>query len=495
MKRTLVRRGAVAAACAAVFLFGSCDEPAEYDARTDTVLSLETPSVSAKAYPGVNFVSWKPVTGASSYKLSVYEEGAFKEDVASGDMDGLSYADTDIVNGKNYTYYVEAVSKSNPGTTEIRAVYATNSRGEASARAIVPPAGTKSLELPAYEGGYDGTNAKTVSADDKWIVRPDNIAVSVAEGTVSVTFPMKAYLGYTVKYYNNDLVHDENVNSGVSADFVSDAWSNNALGHASFDISGAGTYQIAVVAESWSGKYAASDEVVYGKTITVEKLNLGSQTGSASAEYISTNENDKKVRVSFSPAQYTDSTKVVPTAWYKVYRRQVGEYTNTEIAAVEENTDEYGNITYYVDDTVPDAACAYTYTIVVTNSGKYGESAEASVYGRRLGTLSNSDIQFTQDYSVTDKYKWTISFSDTGKKATLKAYYLDVPEDRDVSGVAVLASEIKKANKTVTVDTIADIDDKAVSVPKSTDTNAKTYLLIEAMLDGYETTNYVELCR
>lgn len=493
MKRTLVRRGAIAAACAAVFLFGSCDEPAEYDARTDTVLSLETPSVSAQAYPGVNLVSWKPVTGASSYKLSVYEEGAFKTDVDSDDMNGLSYADTDIVNGKNYTYYVEAVSTTNPGTA--RAVYATNSRGEASARAIVPPAGTKSLELPAYESGYDGTNVKTVSADDKWIVRPDNIAVSVADGTVSVSFPMKAYLIYQVLYYNNDLVHDANVNEGVYGDFVVDACSNNALGHASFDIYGAGTYQIAVTARAFNRKYAASDEVVYGKTITVEKLNLGSQTSSASAKYISTNANDKKVRVSFSPARYADSTKVVPTAWYKVYRRQVGEYTNTEIAAVEENTDEYGNITYYVDDTVPDAACAYTYTIVVTNGGKYGESAEASVDGRILRTLSNSDIQFTQDYSVTDKYKWTISFSDTGKKATLKAYYLDVPEDRNVYDVAVLASEIKKANKTVTVDTIADSDDKAVSVPKSTDTNAKTYLLIEATLDGYETTNYVKLCR
>lgn len=68
MKRTLVRRGAIAVACAAVFLFGSCDEPAEYDARTDTVLSPETPSVNAQAYPGVNLVSWKPVTGAGCYQ-------------------------------------------------------------------------------------------------------------------------------------------------------------------------------------------------------------------------------------------------------------------------------------------------------------------------------------------------------------------------------------------------------------------------------------------
>ncbi|MBD5446432.1 MAG: hypothetical protein HDR32_01470, partial [Treponema sp.] len=181
MKRTLLRRGAIIAACAAVFVLGSCGET-EFDGRQDTVYSLETPSVSAKAYPGVNVVSWKPVTGASGYKVTVYEENVFKRDITEElSDDGCAYADTKLTNGKTYTYSVEATSTTNPGT--MREVYATNSRGEASVKAIVPPAGTKSLELPAYEGGYDGTNTKTVSESDNWVVKPGNITVAVADGT------------------------------------------------------------------------------------------------------------------------------------------------------------------------------------------------------------------------------------------------------------------------------------------------------------------------
>lgn len=498
MKRTLVRRGAIAAACAAVFLIGSCDEPAEYDARTDTVLSLETPSVSAKAYPGVNLVSWKPVTGASSYKLSVYEEGAFKKDVDADDMNGLSYADTDIMNGKNYTYYVEAVSTTNPGTTEIRAVYATNSRGEASARAIVPPAGTKSLELPAYESGYDGTNVKTVSADDKWIVRPDNIAVSVADGTVSVTFPMKAYLIYQVLYYNNDLLHDANVNEGAYGDFVVDAWSNNALGHASFDIYGAGTYQIAVTARAFNRKYAASDEVVRAETITIEELEI-SDTGTPSAYYLYDDNKfasgaKKTVRVSFEPATNYSNREAVPTGWYKVYRRVAGEYENTLLSGVIKSFDTAaGNTTYYLDDTVPDVTKAYVYTVVVTDGTRYGEAKAANLGSQSKGTVSG--ISLSQGISSATEYKWIISLDDTVKDATLAAYYLTVPEDRNVTDTPVLAVEIKAANQPVAISAIADSDDKSVSVPIPADTTRKTYLLVEAAKDGYETTNYVELCR
>ncbi|MDE5797573.1 MAG: hypothetical protein K2H73_00885, partial [Treponemataceae bacterium] len=188
MKRTLLRQGAIVAACAAVFVFAACSDAPEFDARTDTVYSLETPSVTAKAYPGVNFVSWKPVTGANGYKVTVYEEGIVKTDSpkdSNGNTVDVSkltnvtfISDTNLTNGKTYTYSVEAVSATNPGTT--RAVYATNSRGEASVRAIVPPAGTRPLDLPAYEGGYDGTNKKTVSDSDNWVIQPGNITVAVA---------------------------------------------------------------------------------------------------------------------------------------------------------------------------------------------------------------------------------------------------------------------------------------------------------------------------
>ena len=498
MKRTLLRRGAIIAACAAVFVLGSCGET-EFDGRQDTVYSLETPSVSAKAYPGVNVVSWKPVTGASSYNVTVYEEGAFKTNITYENAN--SFTDTNLVNGKTYTYSVEAVSATNPGTLSVdRAVYATNSRGEASVKAIVPPAGTKSLELPAYEGGYDGTNKKTVSDSDNWVVKPGNITVAVADGTVSVNFPMKAYLTYTVTCYDNDLPHEINTAAG-NASTVSDPNANNALGQASFDITDAGSYQIAVVASACNEYYADSDEVIYGELIKIEKLALDSETENATAKYVLTDNKfvsgaDKTARVAFTPAKLNG--EYVPTSWYTVYRRVKGEYTNTKVAAVKASTDTTSEAstvtTYYVDDTVPDVTKDYVYTIVVTDGKNYGESATATLGRETKATISKITVSST----VSNKdVKWNISTTDIAASVTPTAKYLIVQDDRQ-DDVAVLAQEIIEkgtALATLTAQTGGTTTSKTYEVTTTvtsvTGNTAKVYLLVQATKDGYETTNVI----
>ncbi|MDE6737111.1 MAG: fibronectin type III domain-containing protein, partial [Treponemataceae bacterium] len=244
MKRTLLRQGAIVAACAAVFVFAACSDAPEFDARTDTVYSLETPSVTAKAYPGVNFVSWKPVTGANGYKVTVYEEGSFKKEVAEKELNGYYYSDTNLTNGKTYTYSIEAISATNPGTT--RAVYATNSRGEASVRAIVPPAGTRPLDLPAYEDGYDGKNPKEVK-NKEWVVTAENLKVKAENGKVYITFPMKAYLKYEIVAYkgedksSHEAVNDILVDTNKAS--ASDQNANDVLAQKSLAPSPSGKYQ------------------------------------------------------------------------------------------------------------------------------------------------------------------------------------------------------------------------------------------------------------
>lgn len=337
--------------------------------------SLETPSVSAKAYPGVNVVSWKPVTGAKSYNVTVYEEGAYKGNLSN--ISGNSGWDTDLKNGKNYTYYVEAVSSTNPGTAD-REAYAMNSRGEASVKAIVPPANTKSLELPAYEGGYDGKNVKTVSENDEWVVKPANIKAFVDENLdkIVVEFPMKAYLKYNVKCYNNDLLPLEINTATYTSTEVFDTNANNVTGKVLSRVMSAGKHKIAVVAKA-RGDYADSDEVVREELVTIEKLNV-KQYDSVTAVYVLdddkfANAADKKVRVSFKPAIQNDNGNKVPTSWYTVYRRVVGEYENTALDG-KVSVDETGN--YYVNDEV-DVAKSYVYTVVLSNGGKYG-NAEVS---------------------------------------------------------------------------------------------------------------------
>lgn len=451
------------------------------------MISLETPSVTAKAYPGVNVVSWKPVTGANGYNVTVYEEGTFKRNADSGN----SFTDTDLVNGKTYTYYVEAKSTTNPGTFT-RDVYATNSRGEASVTAIVPPAGTKSLELPAYENGYDGTNTKTVPENDNWVVKPSNITVAVADGKVSVNFPMKAYLQYKVQYYNNDLPHE--INAATKTPVVSDLNANNALGKTSFEITGAGSYQIAVVANARNSYYADSDEVIYGELVKIEKLELGSDTGDAKANYIyndikiannaAVNGASNEVRVSFTPA--TKDGENVPTSWYKVYRRVDGEYTNTLVAAVKEDAEKE---TYYVDDKVPDVKKEYVYTIVVSDSGKYGKAVKVDLARPKETMITGITIDYDGQEDPDKKQStWRItSFGVAYNSATtLTAYYWVEPTNWYTE---VLADDIIAKGKTVTLEVVKDTENRQRVA--TTAVTGKVWLLVKAERPSYTTTYFM----
>lgn len=401
--------------------------------------SLETPSVSAKAYPGVNVISWKPVTGAKSYKVTVYEEGAYKGSLSN--ISDNSCWDTDLKNGKNYTYYVEAVSSTNPGTAD-REAYAMNSRGEASVKAIVPPANTKSLELPAYEGGYDGKNVKTVSENDEWVVKPANIKAEVLNDKVYVSFPMKAYLNYNVKYYDNDLLpHDKNVNNGTTllisygnVQVISDKNANNVVGKTSFTITSAGKYQIAVVAKA-CGDYADSDEVVREELVTIEKLNLSEQTGNVTAKYLA---DGKTAQVSFEPAKKDEV--YVPASWYKVYRRAKGEYETTEVTtgiketlSVKEVEKADGSKTtindakyYYVEDTIADNKQVYEYIVVVENDGKYGNSKTATL---NIETNLSVVEPTGNDAKVTAEYLYNVNHFATGADNTVRILFKPAQKD------------------------------------------------------------------
>lgn len=509
MKKTLLKNAcAIIAACATIFLLGSCSQT-EFDGRTDTVYSLETPSVSAKAYPGVNVVSWKPVTGASNYKVIVYEEGAFKKDVTD-EINGNCYADIQLTNGKTYTYYVEAVSGSSPSKSngdnfddifdDARGVYAKNNRGEASVKAIVPPMSTKALELTAYEGGYDGKNTKTVSENDEWVVRPSNIVVEVANGNVYVNFPMKAYLKYTVKYYDNDLIHDKNVNNGTDLENanVSDLYANNALGQTSFQIASAGSYQIAIVAKAYNTNYVDSDDVIYSELITIDSLKLDSETTDEKVEYVLADYKfkanaDKTVRVSFTPAK--KDGEYVPTEWYTVYRRVKGEYTNTKINAIKESNDTTNNTKYYVDDTVPDVTKEYVYTIVVTNGKEYGQKAEATLTKKTKSDISNISII---PELAGEKINWMVTVTGiaNNEDVELTAYSLAMSSERS-SSVEVLAQEIidstAKQKKDLKITTFGNTNSKVYLVESQKPESGLIYLLVQAKSksDSYKAVNYI----
>lgn len=418
MKKTLLKNAcAIIAACATIFLLGSCSQPAE-EARIDTVYSLDRPEVIAKAYPGMNIISWKPVTGAIKYDVFVYEEGVYQKVLEVNCCSAIHTSD--LVNGKKYTYYVEVQSATNPsGNKTARGVFAKNNCGEASVKAIVPPFSTKPLELPAYEKGYKEGETKTVD-NDEWVVNPSNINVAVADGKIAVTFPIKAYLEYSVGYYNNDLPHE--INSLKSPNDSYDSNTNNILGQDSFDITSAGNYQIAVKASSKNDNYVTKDEeVIYGE-ITIPGLDLSAQTGTPDIYYT----DKKNVRVSFAPAKDAKGADV-PANWYTVYRTEKGKYESTKITDVKtrDTINSSGAVVaeYYVDDEVGEniAEGYYTYTIVVSNEGKYGKETKSSLPKNELGLDSNSPTSLTSNivYYILDTNKFV-----TGADKTVRISFI-----------------------------------------------------------------------
>lgn len=146
MKKTIFKLLGTGLIAASVFGFVSCGDSTEYDAKSDTIYSLDAPRVTAKAYPGVNYISWEPVTSAQGYEIYRVLDGDSSKlrSVASGVTCYADIAASDHIlsDGKVYKYIVEAVSKSDPASRE---VYAKNSQGSASVTAIVPTAGSPAI--------------------------------------------------------------------------------------------------------------------------------------------------------------------------------------------------------------------------------------------------------------------------------------------------------------------------------------------------------------
>ena len=477
------------AACAVAIFLAACSNP-EFDGRTDTVYSLSTPSVNAKAYPGVNIVSWKPVSGAQSYNICVYEEGTFKR---FDSVTACYFTDSkDLVNGKNYKYTVEAVGKNE---LPAREVFVTNSGlGEASAKAIVPPAGTSALELASYENGYDA------NADKKMALSADDITVRQYKDSVYVSFPAKAYLKYGVGYYSVDLPNE--INTFAWKESVGDVAFNDATSTVNFPIMSKGKYQIAVKVraldyydgynsdaywdsenQEWKSDWISKpvvtnyeEEVVAAKTLfEVASLGLDSETKNVTAEYVSegnlyASASKKDVRVSFIPAE--KDGKPVPTSWYTVYRQTNGEYATTKVDGTVDATAPDGKY-YLIDKGITDSSKSYTYYVVVSNDGKYGDLKSDELSADAKDSIPSGVYQS----SIADDYKsvtWTIYAPSAAKKVA--AYYLLVKDE-----IEPLNDQIIKNG------TAATIEGSTFKTPVTANSGT-VYVVVKLTQDGYKDT-------
>lgn len=241
MKKSILKLAGLISIVASLFLV-SCKNETPTSSSLDTVLTLDKAQVSVTAYPGMNFVSWLPVTNANGYVLYIYVGGNCISSQTYSFDDDLYYVDTNIKNNVDYTYIVEAESSSSTG----RQVVTQNSMSDKkTVKAIVPPYNTKAFELATFE--------KNPNSD--FIVTDNNINISSLKNKVSISFPGKAYLAYEVSLIDSD----ENIYAQKN---LYDPANNNVILYTDFTVTQPGSYKVKIIAKSINTHFADSGVVI-----------------------------------------------------------------------------------------------------------------------------------------------------------------------------------------------------------------------------------------
>ena len=395
MKKSILKIAGLLAISASLFLASCSTDASNFSSQTDTVLNLAAPQVKATAYPGMNYISWKPVANANGYVIYIYEDGHF---VKATDLAYavLNFVDTEIVNGVNYTYYVEATSKTSSG----RAVVTENTMSEAvSVTAIVPSYNVKSLELVNYENPKGNT---------EFVVNSSNLHIA-NDGfkKLSISFPAKAYLNYYVSctkgnYYETTGIFDTPV------DPVYDNARNDVILYVDNLITSAGTYRASVKVKAKNSHFGDSKEIVSEETVVINALD------GDGAEIVSAGYKDlgKTVRVVFDKFTLADGTDA-PASYYKVYRAVAGTSKYSPASGTVKPTDNT-KATYFVDDVIEDNTIKYEYIVVVTDGENYSgapDTKDVAPYTNSVAaaaTISgNASIEDAD--GIKNDIEWTIT--------------------------------------------------------------------------------------
>jgi hypothetical protein len=442
MKKSILKIAGLLAISASLFLASCSTDASNFSSQTDTVLNLAAPQVKATAYPGMNYISWKPVANANGYVIYIYEDGHF---VKATDLayDELNFVDTEIVNGVNYTYYVEATSKTSSG----RAVVTENTMSEAvSVTAIVPSYNVKSLELVNYENPKGNT---------EFVVNSSNLHIA-NDGfkKLSISFPAKAYLNYYVSCTNGNYYETTGI-FDTPVDPVYDNARNDVILYVDNLITSAGTYRASVKVKAKNSHFGDSKEIVSEETVVINALD-GDGAKIVSAGY---KDLGKTVRVVFNKFTLADGTDA-PASYYKVYRAVAGTSKYSPASGTVKPTDNT-KATYFVDDVIEDNTIKYEYIVVVTDGENYSkkpEPKEVDPYTNNVAaaaTISgNASIEDAD--GIENDIEWTITVPSSDVK--IEGVYVFeksvtdtanvVPGDFDTANAVAYSAATYDTNKT-----------------------------------------------
>ena len=385
MKKILSVAASIVLAAALI----SCGDTSDFDGATDTVITVGTPKVTAKAYPGVNYISWEPIAQAKAYELYRTEDGVAGTDAHLGTLTStnLQYADVaganaaTIVDGKSYKYTVIAVgANGTSGDIPTRAVYLKSSSGSASVTAKVPQAGTAALDL--NKSYAEKLNEKNVSK---------NVTVKFVEEGENAGKIYYEYLATAAYTYKVAFLEDGKWESAGTAAITGTAttakYIENYKIEATSTPTNPGKYNVFIAVDSVASSLYPTSYVNTGITVEVAKLvqTEVANTDPKAAVYTA----EKTARVYWTPAKDADGVKYFPTSSYKVYRNVATALNEAPLtaldAAVVEGVNSDGKTIYYIDDTLTDNTVSYKYTIVLTDGVRYG-TAQTVTLDKRTQT-------------------------------------------------------------------------------------------------------------
>lgn len=448
MKKTIFKLLGTGLIAASVFGFVSCGDSTEYDAKSDTIYSLDAPRVTAKAYPGVNYISWEPVTSAQSYQIYRVSDGDSSK-LRSVASDVTCYADIAasdhiLSDGKVYKYIVEAVSKSDPASRE---VYAKNSQGSASVTAIVPKAGSPAISAePASASGKDYIKKYY----EKLVTKAaENVTISIKNGNFYAEYPATA--GF--KYEISASVKGKYDALGEASSFTPTTFENYKEDYkAEFNngpVPGSSEYEIRLKVSSVSDLY--EPVVLLLGSLSAESIGELDAIKNVKAEYIAS----KTALVSWAPATLKNG-KDSPVANFKVYRTSDVDATWTAVSAEVKEGQKTDNVSggtakisegYYITDTVEDDSISYTYYVVHTDGklfGKYSESDNSVKLSKVTLTKTVAPTLTVSTFiGSTAGIENTIKITSTkgNEKQTLALSYVKLAEDADEKPVEYITSD------------------------------------------------------
>lgn len=401
MKKTNLLKGALSVLAVSVLL-ASCTQ---VDSRIDTVDTLETPSVKAVAYPGVNYISWNAVKGAVGYKVTRTVDGEVEISLVDS-TSALYYPDNSLsVNDVDVEYKVYALSKRNPSS---RAVYVYDSNaGSASVTNIFPPVGTKAIDLPKYEkdsGWNFDKDADNKDWKDDFIPTAENIKVQLVDDSINVTAPTKAYLTTKVIGYTGnkqEIFYRDN----FSKELAYFGFYQNKMLSVRSVIKSAGEYKFKATVNAFDERldnaYYEQSEIALNTTITIPAVETSKATGIPEVAYI---DNEKTTaRVVFTPAVSKDGVTTFAVENYKVYRALNGSNELVEVKGLDEKgvkedsrtNNSKTEVIYVVEDKVPNNKFAYDYYVVLNANGRYeAKDKKATLIAENPAIANYGSISF-----------------------------------------------------------------------------------------------------